>query len=428
MKTLYIASLLIISISIQAQFDNYFENKSLRIDYEHSGNANEEYFALKDVMVEPYWGGSHLNLVDTFRYGNYFFEVINPENDSILYSRGFSTLFGEWQTTNEAQKIKRSFTESLIMPLPKQSVTILLYSRDAKGIFQEVFSYNYSDKDYFVRHETPIFYPSFDVFHSGDPSVSVDILIIPEGYAQDEMGNFIEDCHRFSDILFSFEPYTTFKDRFNIKGILSPSIQSGSDIPKDSLFQNTLLNSSFYTFDSERYCMTYDYKKVRDIAANAPYDQIYILVNTDKYGGGAIYNYYSISVSGNFKSSDVFIHEFGHGFAGLGDEYYTSDVSYNDFYPAGIEPWEPNLTTMVDFDSKWKNLLDPHTPIPTPNNELYANTTGVFEGGGYVAKGVYRPAYDCLMKSFNGHEFCDVCQKAIIEMILFYSTDDNEKE
>jgi hypothetical protein len=236
-----------------------------------------------------------------------------------------------------------------------------------------------------------------------------------------EMGIFISDCEKFADHLFSFEPYKEHKDKFNLRGVLASSENSGSDIPADSSWQKTILNTTFYTFNSERYCMTFDNKSVRDLAANAHYDQIYILVNTAKYGGGSIYNYYSVSVNSNLYASKIFIHEFGHGFAGLGDEYYDSEVAYSDFYPLDIEPWEPNLTTLINFNKKWKNLLVGNTPVPTPAENKYLNKTGVFEGGGYVSKGVYRPAVDCLMNSFKADVFCEVCRISVEKMILFYS-------
>jgi len=235
------------------------------------------------------------------------------------------------------------------------------------------------------------------------------------------LGLFINDCQKFAKLLFSFSPYTENKDKFNIRAVLAASEESGNDIPGDSIWKKTLMNTGFYTFDSERYCMTMDNKSVRDLAANAPYDQIYILVNNKKYGGGAIYNYYSVSVNSNILASKIFVHEFGHGFAGLGDEYYNSPTSYNDFYPLDVEPWEPNLTTLIDFNSKWKHLLKKKTPIPTPPKKKYLDKPGVFEGGGYVAKGVYRPAYDCLMNSFKGDKFCEACTESIQNMIDFYA-------
>ncbi len=421
MKNLFILLLLFTNGSLSAQFDSIFFNKTLRLDYYHTGDSVNEFYSFDELKIEPYWGGSHTNLIDTFNYGKYFFKLFDLETDSLIYSRGYGTLFGEWQTTDEAKKTMRSLSETVVMPLPKKDAEIVLYSRNRKGIFERKFSYIYHTGDYFVSPERRLEYPSFDVHISGAPDKKVDIVILPEGYTKEEMGLFINDCKNFADSLFSYEPYSDYKERFNIRGILAPSPESGSDIPADSIRSKTLLSTSFYTFDSERYCMTLDDKSVRDLAANAPYDQIYILVNSGKYGGGAIFNYYSISVNSNKKAGKIFVHEFGHGFAGLGDEYYTSSVAYSEFYPVDVEPWEPNLTTLVNFDGKWKNMLDKKTPVPTPGKKKFYDKLGVFEGGGYAAKGVYRPAYDCLMNSFKGHKFCPVCNDAIIKMINFYS-------
>ncbi|MEO8399043.1 MAG: M64 family metallopeptidase, partial [Ignavibacteriaceae bacterium] len=211
------------------------------------------------------------------------------------------------------------------------------------------------------------------------------------------------------------------KNKFNILGIEAPSEESGTDIPPKNIWKKTLFMTKFYTFDLDRYLMTIDNKDIRDAASNVPYDQIVLLVNTEMYGGGAIYNHYSVAVSDNNYSEYIFIHEFGHGFASLGDEYYDSDVAYKDFYSSDVEPLDPNLTTLVNFDSKWKDLVDPSTPIPTPVEDKYIDKVGAFEGGGYVEKGVYRPAYDCTMKSISINNFCPVCKRAIQQMIDFYS-------
>ncbi|MBN1339438.1 MAG: peptidase M64 [Bacteroidales bacterium] len=411
----------VVTARSQAQFDRWFYPQTLRIDYIHAGNHDSESYYLSEVKTEPFWAGSEVNLADTFFYGHYYLKLFDRSTDSLIYSRGYSTLFMEWQTTEEAKTMSRAFHETVVMPLPKKEAVAVLFSRDSKGVFTERFRVEYHPQDYFIRPEPSIVFPSFDVHLSGEPSRKVDVVILPDGYTEAEMGLFISDCKRFADILFSFEPYQSYKDHFNIRGILAPSWDSGNDIPAGTLWKRTILNTSYYTFDSERYCMTYDNKSVRDLAANAPYDQIYILVNSDKYGGGAIYNHYSVCINGNLSAASILVHEFGHGFAGLGDEYYNSEVAYSDFYPENIEPWEPNLTTLIDFDKKWKNLLLPGTPIPTPASLRSDYKTGVYEGGGYVAKGVYRPAYDCLMNSFTGNSFCEVCTGAIIKMILFYS-------
>lgn len=421
MKRIVFLLLFILPVLTFADFSDYFHTKTLRLDYYHAGNHDHDEYYLDAAKIEPWWAGSQVNLVDTFYFGQNYVKVIDPTTQQVIYSRGYSTLFSEWQTTEESKQTRRALTETVVVPLPIHKAEIRIFSRDHKGELVERFLYLYDPENYFISTERRLQFPVFDVHVSGEPGKKVDIVILPEGYTESEMGIFIKDCNEFAGHLFSFEPYTQYKDRFNIRGVLAPSPQSGSDIPADSVWQKTLLNTTFYTFNSERYCMTYDNKSVRDMAANAPYDQIYILVNTKKYGGGAIYNYYSVSVNSNLYASKIFIHEFGHGFAGLGDEYYDSEVAYSDFYPLDVEPWEPNLTTLVNFEEKWKNLLDKKIPVPTPVTEKYSQQTGVFEGGGYAAKGVYRPAVDCLMNSFKGNEFCPVCRNAIEKMILFYT-------
>ncbi len=420
MKRILILLLSLSALSASAQFNNYFHDKTLRIDYFHSGNDTTEFYSFEEILIEPYWGGSKVNLIDTFFYGKYFFKVFDVATDTLIYSRGYSTLFGEWQTTAEAKKTWRTLSESVVMPYPKNNARIEFYSRDKKGEFVKKFEYNFDINNYFIKPERRLKYPSFEVLVNGDVAKKVDVVILPEGYTKDEMGLFIKDCKEFAKHLFSFSPYNKNKDKFNIRGILAPSEDSGNDIPADNIWKKTLLNTTFYTFDSERYCMTFDNKSVRDMAANAPYDQIYILVNNKKYGGGAIYNYYSVSVNSNVKAAKIFVHEFGHGFAGLADEYYNSSVAYSEFYPLDVEPWEPNITTLVDFDSKWKHLLKKKIPIPTPPKKKYFDELGVFEGGGYVAKDVYRPSYDCLMNSLKGNKFCGACEDAIQKMIDFY--------
>ena len=420
-KIVLLAFLIIFSSACFAQFNKYFHNRTMRIDYFHAGDHETESYFYDETLSEPFWGGSVTNLIDTLRYGDYFFEVVDPVENRVIYSRGYSTLFGEWQTTAEAKQTQKTYSETVVFPYPKNDVRIDFYSRGRKGKFEKKFEYNVDVDNYFISTERRLEFPYFDVHISGDASKKVDIVILPEGYTESEMGIFIKDCREFSSHLFSFDPYSKNENRFNIYGILAPSPEPGSDIPADSIWQKTLLNTSFYTFDSERYCMTTDNKSVRDMAANAPYDQIYILVNHTKYGGGAIYNYYSVSVNSNRQAAKIFIHELGHGFAGLGDEYYNDEVAYSDFYPLDIEPWESNLTTLVNFESKWKHLLKKRTPIPTPADKKYIGKLGVFEGGGYSAKGVYRPSYDCLMNTFEGDEFCKTCREAIQKMIDFYS-------
>jgi len=263
-------------------------------------------------------------------------------------------------------------------------------------------------------------FPNFKVHYSGNSNEKLDIVFVPEGYTKEEMTKFKKDCERLSKSLFSYEPFSNYENSINIWGVEADSKDSGTDIPGENVWKNTIISSNFYTFDSERYLMTSNYFDVRDIAANAPYDQIYIIVNTSKYGGGAIYNYYSLTGADHKLAGQVFVHEFGHGLAGLADEY-SGDDTYLDFYPLDVEPWEPNVTTLVNFESKWKSMLDKDTPIPTPATDKFKSKLGVFEGGGYVAKGVYRPSVNSLMNSFSVNEFNPVCKKTLSDFINYYS-------
>jgi hypothetical protein len=308
------------------------------------------------------------------------------------------------------------------MPFPKKDVRIEFYSRNQKGVYDKVFEYSVDIKSYFISVEQKQVFPVYEALVAGDPAIKIDVVILPEGYTSAEMDKFKSDCDKFAAELFKFEPYTQNRDKFNIRAVLAPSAESGTDIPGENTWKNTVLNSSFYTFDSERYLMTTDNRSVRNLAANAPYDQIYILVNSSKYGGGAIYNYYSTSVNSNKSSAKIFVHEFGHGFAGLADEYDDGSTSFNDMYPLTVEPWEPNITTLVHFGTKWEKMLPIQTLVPTPfENTTPALQLGVYEGAGYVAKGLYRPTPDCLMRSFKGDKFCPVCSASVQKMIDFYT-------
>ena len=259
------------------------------------------------------------------------------------------------------------------------------------------------------------------IYGTGDPHNSVDLAFLAEGYKSDEMGKFRNDVKKMADYLFAEAPFSEYKDKFNIWAVESVSQDSGTDIPGENIYVNTALNSSFYTFNIDRYLTTQDIKSVNDYAAAVPHDYIIILINSSRYGGGGVYNYYVGTTTDHPLSPKVFVHEFGHGFAGLADEYYSSSVAYDEFYPLNVEPWEPNITTLVNFDSKWKKMISKDTPIPTPAEEKYSSVTGLFEGGGYSAKGIYRSEMDCRMKSNNTKGYCAVCRNALKEMIEFYT-------
>lgn len=413
---------LFISYSLLAQvnFNEYFIDKQLRLDYFHSGNSKEDFYTFDELIEEPYWGGSNTNLIDTIEYGNFMFYVFDHKSNQLIYSRGYSSLFQEWQTTEEAKKISRSYTETLVFPYPKDSVRVEIHDRDEKNNFVKRYELIVDPNSYFVKKERPNKSVNFKVHYSGNSAEKLDIVFIPEGYSKSEKDKFHSDCKKFTEYLFDYEPFSEYQDLINVWGIDAYSEDSGVDVPGDSVWKNTIVNSSFYTFDSERYLMTTDMKSVRNYASNAPYDQIYILANTEKYGGGAIYNYYSITAVDHRSSKQVFIHELGHGLAGLADEY-GADATYNEFYPLDVEPWEPNVTTLVNFESKWKNLLSEDSEIPTSIDGKDELEIGVFEGAGYVAKGVYRSTPNSIMRAFSSNEFNEVSKQAIKRIIRFYS-------
>jgi hypothetical protein len=275
--------------------------------------------------------------------------------------------------------------------------------------------------DYYIKKEKPVNASVTKIYGTGEPQKCVDLAFIAEGYSKDEMGKFREDVKKMADILFAEAPFGDYRDKINIWAVEAVSSDSGTDIPGERVYLNTILNSSFYTFGIDRYLTTQDIKSVNDYAAVAPHDNIIVLINSNKYGGGGVYNYYSGTTAGHPLSPKVFIHEFGHGFAGLADEYYSSEVAYDEFYPLSVEPWEPNITTMVNFDSKWKKLIAEETPVPTPAEDKYNKVTGLFEGGGYSTKGIFRPELDCRMKSNGLKGYCSVCSEAIKKMIEFYT-------
>ncbi len=418
----FILSMFLIPVVIfsQINFDDFFIDKTLRLDFYHTGNNLDETISFDKLVEEGQWSGSKINLVDKFDYGYYVFKVIDESSKQLIYSRGFSTLYQEWQTTEESKSTTRSFMGSISFPFPKNKVIVEIFRKDKKNIPQKKFEYVINPEDYFITQEKLAPYENFKVHYSGEPSKKLDVVIIPEGYKKDEMEKFKNDCKRVAGYLFEYSPFKENENKINIWGVNASSQESGTDVPGKGIWKQTLLNSRFYTFDSERYLMTTDYFAVKNVAANAPYDQIYILINTDKYGGGAIYNYYNATAADNTLSKQIFVHEFAHGFAGLADEY-ADDSTYLDYYPLDVEPWEANITTLVNFESKWKNLIDKNIPVPTPKDEKYKNMTGVFEGGGYVSKGVYRSTVNSIMNSFSSNEFNDVSKIAIQKLIDFYS-------
>lgn len=406
----------------QSEFNKYFEAHSLRVDFYLNGDANSQEFILQQLKKTKHWAGKkELISYDSLNLGNFRFNVYDSATNKLLYTKGFNSLFEEWQSTVEAKTTKQSFYLVNVMPFPKSVIKYELQKRIWKtGEFQPIAELYINPNNYFILNEEPGKHKYTLLYGSKEVNNKIDIAFLAEGYTKSEMGKFKKDVKRMWEYFITIPPFNQYKDKFNIYAVQSVSKESGVDVPGARIYKNTALNFSFYTFDSERYLTSFDLKTMHDVAEVVPYDQIFVLVNSEKYGGGGFLNYYSATSVDNELSLKVGIHEFGHGFAGLADEYYSSSTAYESFYNLYIEPWEPNITTLVNFDKKWGNMVDKKTPIPTKREPKYNYEVGVYEGGGYSAKGIYSPFQNCRMKSNTPRGFCPVCSKAIVRVIHWY--------
>jgi hypothetical protein len=444
--------------------------QTMRVDYYHTGDASAEVFSVERVVIEPLpWPGDLKQAIDTSNLGKYLFEVRDAKTKQLLYSRGFASIYGEWETTDEAKSIKKTFQESLRFPAPAAPVSIVLKKRDAKNNFVDIWTTTVDPADMFIdrsRRVAPA--PLIAIQKAGEPEAKVDFLILGDGYTAAEAKKFEADARRLTEVLFSTSPFKEHRRDFNVWAMSPPAAESGVSRPSTGIYRNSPLGATYDAFGSERYVLTFDNRSLREVAQFAPYEFIEVLVNNRTYGGGGIFNLYSTVASDNAFADYVFVHEFGHHFAGLADEYYTSSVAY---VPAAdrIEPWEPNVTALLDVSNlKWRNLVSPFanvTPIPTPWNkeafetysreiqkrraqlrkdkrpeeemealfreelahekkmfaaEKHIGQVGAFEGAMYEARGYYRPEIDCIMFS-RADQFCRVCRLAIERVIKMYS-------
>ncbi|UCF06895.1 MAG: peptidase M64 [bacterium] len=427
-KVLLLISMLLVAVPLLAaggiDYDRFFTHEALRIDLHHTGTAGMEVFALDELVEEPHWAGNPSTLIDTMNLGGYLFRAYDLETNALIFSRGYCTIFGEWVTTDEAlEGVHRTFHETIRMPYPRKPVQVRIDRRDRRNIFKNVYDLVVDPEDYHIRRDTRYrFFRVRRLKENGPPHHKVDLVIIGDGYRQDQAHKLRKDTKRFIKNFFNTEPFKSRTGDFNVTLIETISEDTGVDNPRAGSYKSNLLGLSFNSLDIDRYMITKSNKIIRDIAGNVPYDQIIILANGEKYGGGGIFKLYSTSISDNEFDAYIFVHEFGHAFAGLGDEYYSSEVTYNDMYPRGVEPWEPNITALLDTTSvKWGDLIAPDTPVPTPDDSTYNDVVGCFEGAGYSAKGLYRPYRDCRMFSKSLVDFCPVCRRAIERMIDFYT-------
>jgi len=443
--------------------------ETMRLDFYHTGNAREERFSLDRVVVEPLpWPGNPSRPIDDTNRGKYFFEVVDAASHRTLYSRGFSSIYGEWETTGEAQKIDRTFEESLRFPAPTAPFRVVVRKRDSLNAFRDAWTVTVDPADKFVLRNTAATDagPLIKLHESGDPATKLDFLILGDGYTAAERGKFERDARRLVTTLFATSPFSERQRDINVWGLAPAAAQSGISRPSQRIYRRSPIGSTYDAFDSERYVLTFENKRFRDVAANAPYEVVEILVNSATYGGGGIYGLYSTVAADSAWAPYIFVHEFGHHIAGLADEYYTSDVAY---LPATdrVEPWEPNVTALLDPASlKWKDLATPGTALPTPwpkeeferytkeiqqrrrdirsanrpesemdalfreqerhdtallNEGPHAHRVGAFEGANYEARGYFRPQADCIMFSRDNVPFCAVCRRAIAQILDLYS-------
>ncbi len=357
-------------------YEKMFTGKTMRVDYYHTGTRGEETLSLDQVVVEGDWPGSRRNLVDTLNFGEFMVRVYDRATNALIYSRGFSSMFNEWQTTDEALAgVHRTFSETVRFPFPKRQIQITISRRDKKMVFHEVFSaaIDPNDPTQVNTEKRPQPYKVATVMKNGDPAEKVDIAILGDGYTKAEMEKFRKDAKHFNDVMFGTHPFSGRKKDFNVWAVEVESSESGIDVPDRNVWKNNALGTMYNTFGSARYILTTENRTLRDAAAAAPYDFLCVLVNDTRYGGGGIFNLYATTytrevVKGQEWQMDyVYVHEFGHSFAGLGDEYYSSSTAYNDFYLPGVEPWEPNVTALVDKKNvKWKELQTAGVDLPTP--------------------------------------------------------------
>ena len=409
MKKLFVFSILCsLAIYVSAQrFEDYFEDRTLRLDYTFAGNDTHQEIYVDELVCLPHWYGRRVRLAELPLRGNGQITVRSKADSVVIYRHAFSTLFQEWLATNEAKHVQKSFENVFLIPFPKDSVEIKVELFDYHDRVVSAITHTVDPQDILIRKTGEHKVTPYDVLHqAADTSHCIHIAFVAEGYTADEMDHYLDDCQRAIGSLFNHEPFRSMQDRFHIIALKSVSEDSGTSEPSKGIWRSTALDSHFDTFYSDRYLTTLHLKRLHDVLAGTPYEHIIILVNTDHYGGGGIYNSYNLSYTGEKNFLPVVVHEFGHSFGGLGDEYpYGND---DPMYFPDTEPWEPNLTTKATGVVKWDNLIQ-------------EGKAGLFEGGGYLQKGVWRGCENCRMRTNEEPEFCPVCYLALARPTEFYT-------
>ena len=407
-KLLIITTLIYCVICANAQrFDDYFDDRTLRLDYSFSGNNTLTNIYVDELVSLPRWYGRRERLAELPLRGNGQITVRSKADSTVIYRHAFSTLFQEWLATDEAKHTQKSFENVFLIPFPKDTIDITVELYDYHDRTIASMTHTVVPTDILIRKAGERSVTPYDVLHpAADTTCCIRIAFVAEGYTADEMDLYLDHCRQAIGSLFRHEPFRSLQDRFNIIALKSASEESGTSEPSKGIWRNTALGSHFDTFYSDRYLTTLHLKRLHDVLAGTPYEHIIILVNTGHYGGGGIYNSYNLSYTGGKQFLPVVVHEFGHSFGGLGDEYAYGDD--DPMYFADTEPWEPNLTTRPTAPVKWDNLIQ-------------QGKAGLVEGGGYLKKGVWRGCENCRMRTNEEPEFCPVCQQALTRLIDFYT-------
>ena len=439
--TLLLTALFLGAVSIFAQqFDDYFEDKTLRLDYIFAGDSATQEIFFQEASSTPQWAGRRHHLNQPLLKGNGQITVRDPLSRQVIYANSFSSLFQEWQSTEEATQVKKAFENCFQVPYPKQTVEVTISLHDIHGRVSTSLTHTISPDDILIREKSSS--ATWEYLHiGGEPQNCIDIAILAEGYTANDQEKFHDDARRACGFLLGHEPFKSMANKFNIIAVSAESAERGVSVPRKDTWKKTAASSHYDTFYSDRYLMTTNMQDIYDQLAGVPFEHIIVLANTSLYGGGGIYNSINVTTSDHPTARQVLVQEFGHSFGGLGDEYFYDD-QYSSMYPADTEPWEPNLTTLVDFSSKWADMMDKKTAVPTPpikykdynarntftflqlnekQQHALIHTVGAYEGGGYQSKGVYRPAMECRMKINEVEEFCPVCTRALIKMIEYYT-------
>ncbi|MBI5535176.1 MAG: hypothetical protein HY898_20785 [Deltaproteobacteria bacterium] len=410
-------------------YQEWFTDEAMRIDLFHAGATLDDAYSLDEVVWEPVWPGTRVHLIDPFKFGSYRFRVRDAASGKELFSQGYATLFDEWTGTDEAKAgVRRSMSESVRFPWPRKPVLVQIDRRDKKtGVFQQMYELVVDPASHQISRARP--FSSFEVvdLNAGPaPEKAMDVLIVAEGYSPDDRAKLRADLKRFAGLFLDYEPWKSNRERIHIRGIEALSLESGVSEPRKGLFRDSILGSSFNTFDSERYLTVMHTKRLRQIASLAPYDTLFVMANSGRYGGGGVYNQWSVFVSDNEYDDYVMLHEFGHHMGGLADEYYDSAISNDEdlMYPPGVEPWEPNISAFLGKSRhaiKWKDLILASTSIPSAEQSAPEDQVGLFEGAGYKAKGLFRPQKDCKMFHKGLVGFCKVCSRSLVSMLHYYT-------